>query len=288
MSPIHSPPPTPPLVLVFAASDPTSGAGIQADLLTLGSLGCHPLTALTALTVQDTVGVHSLHPVSPELVEQQARAALEDMPVAAFKIGVLGSVENVLMVAEIVSDYPEIPLILDPVLASGRGDDLSGEEIINAMREMLLPQTTLITPNAPEARRLAESDEDEEEPSIDTCAARLMEMGAQYVLITGTHENTPQVVNTLYGPEGVIRRDRWERLPGSYHGSGCTLASAITGAIAQGARIEDAVRDGQDYTWQTLKAGFRAGMGQFIPDRFFWARGDDDENADGEKAAPDA
>ncbi len=284
----HLTSPTPPLVLVFAASDPTSGAGIQADLLTLGSLGCHPLTALTALTVQDTVGVHSLHPVSPELVEQQARAALEDMPVAAFKIGVLGSVENVLMVAEIVSDYPEIPLILDPVLASGRGDDLSGEEIINAMREMLLPQTTLITPNAPEARRLAESDEDEEEPSIDTCAARLMEMGAQYVLITGTHENTPQVVNTLYGPEGVIRRDRWERLPGSYHGSGCTLASAITGAIAQGARIEDAVRDGQDYTWQTLKAGFRAGMGQFIPDRFFWARGEDEETANDEKATPDA
>ncbi len=288
MIPAHTTPPTPPLVLVFAASDPTSGAGIQADLLTLGSLGCHPLTALTALTVQDTVGVHSLYPVSPELVEQQARTALEDMPVAAFKIGVLSSVENVLMVAEIVSDYPEIPLILDPVLASGRGDNLSGEDIIAAMRDMLLPQTTLITPNAPEARRLAESDEDEEEPSIDTCAARLIEMGAQYVLITGTHENTPQVVNTLYGPEGVIRRDRWERLPGSYHGSGCTLASAITGAIAQGARIEDAVRDGQDYTWQTLKAGFRAGMGQFIPDRFFWARGEDDENSDSDKAAPDA
>ncbi len=276
------------MVLVFAASDPTSGAGIQADLLTLGSLGCHPLTALTALTVQDTVGVHGLHPVAADLLEQQARTALEDMPIAAFKIGVLGSVENVLMVAEIVSDYPEIPLILDPVLASGRGDDLSGEEIISAMREMLLPQTTLITPNAPEARRLAESDEDEEEPSIDTCAARLIEMGAQYVLITGTHENTPQVVNTLYGAEGIIRRDRWERLPGSYHGSGCTLASAITGAIAQGASIEDAVRDGQDYTWQTLKAGFRAGMGQFIPDRFFWARGEDEENSDNDKTAPDA
>jgi len=148
-------PPCPPLVLVFAASDPSSGAGIQADLLTLASLGCHPLTALTAITVQDTVGVQSVQALGAELVEQQARAILEDMPVAAFKIGVLGSVENVLAVAEIVSDYPEIPLILDPVLASGRGDELSGEEIISAMREMLLPQTTLVTPNAPEARRLA-------------------------------------------------------------------------------------------------------------------------------------
>lgn len=267
--------PTPPLVLVFAASDPSSGAGIQADILALASLGCHPLTAISALTVQDTVGVQSVHPVSAELLEQQARVILEDMPVAAFKIGLIGSVENVLAIAEIVSDYPEIPLIFDPVLASGRGDELSGEEIISAMREMLLPQTTLLTPNAPEARRLAESDDDESEPSVEICAQRLIAMGAQYVLITGTHENTPQVVNILFGPEGEIRRDTWERLPGSYHGSGCTLASAIAGCIAGGASIEDAVRDAQDYTWQTLANGFRAGMGQFIPDRFFWARGEE-------------
>jgi hydroxymethylpyrimidine/phosphomethylpyrimidine kinase len=264
------------MVLVFSASDPSSGAGMQADILTLVSLGCHPLSALTALTVQDTVGVQSVQAVSAELLEQQARTVLEDMPVAAFKIGMLGSVENVLAVAEIVSDYPEIPLIFDPVLASGRGDELSSEEVISAIREMLLPQTTLLTPNAPEARRLAESDEDDGEPSMDVCAQRLIEMGAQYVLITGTHENTPKVINTLYGPDGVVRRDAWERLPGSYHGSGCTLASAIAGCIAGGASMEDAVRDAQDYTWQALAAGFRAGMGQFIPDRFFWARGDDE------------
>lgn len=282
---MNSPPqhaPRPPQVLSFAASDPSSGAGIQADLLTLASLGCHPLTALTAVTVQDTVGVQSIQPLAAELVEQQARTILEDMPVAAFKIGVLGSVENVLAVAEIVSDYPETPLVLDPVLASGRGDELSGEEIVSAIREMLLPQTTIITPNAPEARRLAESDEDESEPALDVCARRLIDMGAQYVLITGTHENTPEVINTLYGPDGVIRHDRWERLPGSYHGSGCTLASAIAGCLAGGASVEDAVRDAQDYTWQTLKHGFRGGMGQLIPDRLFWARegegeGDGDE-----------
>jgi len=284
MNPSPHPAPSLPQVLVFAASDPSSGAGIQADLLTLASLGCHPLTAITALTVQDTVGIQSVHPVSAELLEQQARTVLEDMPVAAFKIGVLGSVENTLAVAEIVSDYPETPLVFDPVLASGRGDELSGEEIISAIREMLLPQTTLLTPNAPEARRLAESDDDEGEPSLDVCAQRLIDMGVQYVLITGTHESTPDVVNTLYGPEGVIRRDRWDRLPGSYHGSGCTLASAIAGCIAAGASVEDAVRDAQDYTWQTLANGFRGGMGQFIPDRLFWARSDEDEDAaEGEK-----
>ncbi len=278
---------SPPIVLVFAASDPTSGAGVQADLMALTSLGCHPLTALTAITVQDTLGVESVHPVAAELLERQARLLLEDMQVAAFKIGVLGSVENVLTVAEIVSDYPDIPLIFDPVLASGRGDELSGEHIISAMREMLLPQTTLLTPNAPEARRLAESDEDEEEPSIEVCARFLIDMGAQYVLITGTHENTPEVVNTLYGPAGIIRSDRWERLPGSYHGSGCTLASAIAGCVAGGAGIEDAVRDAQDYTWQTLANGFRPGMGQFIPDRFFWARATGDEANDPPKTDGD-
>lgn len=278
----NKPIPVPPLVLVFAASDPSSGAGIQADMLALCSLGCHPLTAITALTVQDTVGVQSVHPVSAELLEQQARAVLEDMPVVAFKIGLLGSIENVLAVAEIIADYPDIPVIFDPVLASGRGDELSSEEIISAMREMLLPQTTLLTPNAPEARRLAESDEDDGEPSIEVCAQRLIEMGAQYVLITGTHENTPQVTNILFGAEGEIRRDTWERLPGSYHGSGCTLASAISGCIAGGASVEDAVRDAQDYTWQTLANGFRAGMGQFIPDRFFWARGEEEAKTDAE------
>ena len=272
--------PTPPLVLVFAASDPSSGAGIQADLLTIASLGCHPLTAITALTVQDTVGVDSMHPVDPDLLERQARTLLEDMPVAAFKLGVLGSIENIVRIAEIVSDYPDIPLVLDPVLASGRGDHLADEEMLSAMRELLLPQTTILTPNTPEARRLAEEDDDEGEPDTDLCARRLIELGAQYVLVTGTHENTPQVINTLYSESGPMRRDRWERLPGSYHGSGCTLASALAACLANGGSIDEAVRDAQEYTWHTLANGFRAGMGQHIPDRMFWARREEEGEAD--------
>ncbi len=276
---------SPPCVLTFAASDPSSGAGLQADLLTLASLGCHPLTVVTALTVQDTVGVESVHPVDPELLERQARQLLEDMPVAAFKVGVLGSVGNIVAVAEIVSDYPDIPLVLDPVLASGRGDEFAGEDMVAALRELLLPQTTIVTPNAPEARRLAESDEDDGEPAAAECARRLIECGAQYVLVTGTHENTPQVINSLFSESGLVRHDRWERLPGSYHGSGCTLASAIAACLARGASIEEAVRDAQDYTWQTLAHGFRPGMGQFIPDRLFWAPAEDGE---ADEAAPDA
>jgi len=270
----------PPIVLSFAGTDPTGGAGIQADLLTLSSMGCHALTVVTAITVQDTAGVEGVLPIDADWVSDQARVLLEDMPVAAFKIGMVGSVENCAAIAEVVSDYPDVPLILDPVLASGRGDEMATEDMIEAIREMLIPQTTIITPNSLEARRLADDGGDEER-SLEDCAMRILEMGCEYVLITGTHENTPKVVNTLYGQQGVIRSDTWQRLPGSYHGSGCTLASAIAATLANGLDIPEAVREAQEYTWQSLNAGFRPGMGQHIPDRFFWAReAEDDENKD--------
>ena len=269
----------PPIVMTFAASDPTSGAGLQADLLTLASMGCHPLSVVTALTIQDTAGVEDVLPIDAEWVADQARALLEDMPVAAFKLGMLGSAEVVSVIAEILADYPDIPLVFDPVLASGRGDALADDETIAAMIELLLPQTTILTPNSFEARRLAlDEDIEDDDPDLAECARRIVAAGCEFVLVTGTHENTPQVVNTLYGEHGVLRSDLWDRLPGSYHGSGCTLASAIAANLANGLDIADAVRDAQDYTWQALSAGFRPGMGQFIPDRFFWARGE--ENAD--------
>lgn len=263
---------TPPIVLTFAASDPTSGAGIQADLLTLAAMGCHPLSVITAITVQDSLGVEDVFPLDAEWVADQARAVLEDMPVAVFKIGMLGSVDTIAAIAEIVGDYPDIPLILDPVLSSGRGDELASENMIAALSEMLIPQTTLITPNSMEARRLIMDEEIDDNPSLDECATRLISLGCEYVLITGTHENTPQVINTLYGEQGKLTSNVWQRLPGSYHGSGCTLASAIAAALAQGMDMVEACKDAQDFTWQSLKAGFRPGMGQYIPDRLFWAR----------------
>ncbi|MDH5552577.1 MAG: hydroxymethylpyrimidine/phosphomethylpyrimidine kinase [Nitrosomonas sp.] len=273
----------PPIVLSFAANDPSGGAGINADILTLASLGCHPLTVVTAITVQDTAGVEEIIPLDPEVVADQARAVLEDMPVHVFKIGLLGSVEVIAAIAEVISDYPDIPLVLDPVLASGRGDELVNEDMVSAMRELIIPQTTIITPNSHEARRLCQDDDGEEsdadEPIIDLaqCAERLLFLGSEYVLITGTHENTAQVVNTLYSEAGVLRRDEWERLEHSYHGSGCTLASAIAASIANGLSMEDSVYEAQEYTWQALKAGFRPGMGQYLPDRMFWASDEADK-----------
>jgi hydroxymethylpyrimidine/phosphomethylpyrimidine kinase len=263
----------PPVVMTIAASDPTGGAGMQADILTLASMGCHPLSVVTALTIQDTGGVEDVLPIDADWVADQARALLEDMPISAFKLGMLGSAETVSVIAEILADYPDIPLVLDPVLASGRGDALADDETISAMIELLLPQTTILTPNTLEARRLAlDEDAEDDDPDAAECARRLIATGCEFVLITGTHANTAQVVNTLYSDEGVVRSDAWDRLPGSYHGSGCTLAAAIAANLANGLDIADAVRDAQDYTWQALVAGFRPGMGQFIPDRFFWAR----------------
>ncbi|MCO6427019.1 bifunctional hydroxymethylpyrimidine kinase/phosphomethylpyrimidine kinase [Nitrosomonas communis] len=267
----------PPTVLSFAASDPSGGAGIQADILTLASMGCHPLSVITAVTVQDTIGVESILALDPEWVADQARIVLEDMPVDAFKIGLLGSVEIIVAIAEVIADYPDIPVVLDPILASGRGDPLANEQIIAAMRDLLIPQVTIITPNSIEARRLVLESEDELEIiELKQSAARLLQMGCEYALITGTHENTVKVVNTLYDSNGVIRADEWQRLPGSYHGSGCTLSSAIAASFAHGMSVTESVYEAQDYTWHALKSGFRPGMGQYLPDRLFWASDETD------------
>jgi len=261
----------PPVVMSLAASDPTCGAGLQADLLTLAAHGCHPLTVVTALTVQDTVGVEALLPLDADWVTAQARNLLEDMPVAAFKLGLLGSVETIAVVAEVLSDYPDTPVVFDPVLASGRGDVFADEDAIAALIELILPLTDILTPNSLEARRLAQ-ELGAETSDLAECARRLIEAGCQHVLVTGTHEPGARVVNTLYGSHGPLRRDAWERLPGSYHGSGCTLASAIAANLAWGLSVQEAVRAAQEYTWHSLAAGFRPGMGQYLPNRL-WGEG---------------
>src|SRR5688572_9842780 len=254
----------PPLVLTFAASDPTGGAGLQADVLTLAALHCHPLSVLTAFTVQDTSGVHALRAIETRWVVDQARRLLDEMPVAAFKLGVLGSAENVRAIGELLAEHPRAPVVLDPVLASGRGEPLADDAVTRALCESIVPRATVVTPNSLEARRLGAHGE------LAVCAQALLALGAKYVLITGTHEAADaEVVNTLYRRGAAPRAERWPRLPGSYHGSGCTLASAIAARLAHGAPVVDAVREAQQYTWQTLAAGFRPGAGQHLPRRNF-------------------
>ena len=246
----------PPIVLTFAASDPTGGAGMQADVLTLAALGCHPLSVLTGLTVQDTSGVEHLEPVDARLVERQARRVLAESTVAAIKVGVLASAANVRAVAEIAAAHAHVPLVLDPVLASGRGDELASHAVVAALLEALVPRATLVTPNTLEAARLGG-------------ASQLLERGCRFVLLTGAHEPGAEVCNKLYGRDGLVREDRWQRLPESYHGSGCTLASAIAAQLAQGRAVPEAVRAAQEFTWRALADGFRSGAGQLLPNRFF-------------------
>lgn len=246
----------PPIVLTFAASDPTGGAGLQADLLTLAALGCHPLSVVTGLTVQDTSGVEHLESVAADLVTRQARRLLAESKVAAFKVGVLGSADNVRAVAAIAAAHAQVPLVLDPVLASGRGDPLAGEAVLAALLESLVPRATVVTPNTLEAKHLGGVE-------------RLLARGCRYVLVTGTHEASAEVSNRLYDSGGLVREDRWKRLPGSYHGSGCTLASAIAAHLARGREVPEAARAAQEFTWQALAAGFRTGAGQALPNRFF-------------------
>lgn len=255
---------SPPLVLTFAASDPSGGAGMQADLLTIASLGCHPLSVLTALTAQDTRGVDGLLALEPAWIERQARLLLEDMPVAAFKIGVLGSAGNAEAVAAILAAHPRTPVVLDPVLASGRGDPLSDRETVRVLRSALLPRTTVLTPNSVEARQLALAAPDAD---LRGCARALSDLGCRYVLITGTHEAGARVVNTLYDANGTLREDDWPRLPGEFHGSGCTLASALAAQLAKGLEVPEAAHAAQAYTWKALEAAFKPGRGQALPNR---------------------
>jgi hydroxymethylpyrimidine/phosphomethylpyrimidine kinase len=255
-----------PVVLVLAGLDPTGGAGIQADIEAIACMGSHAAPVATAITVQDTANVVGYTPLGAGLVIQQARAVLEDIPVAAIKIGMTGSVEVIEAIHTLLTDCPGLPVVLDPVLIAGGGGMLADEPTISAMKTLLLPQATIVTPNGREARALAP-----EADTLDACAMALLGQGADFVLVTGGQENTPEVVNVLYGNNRTLERYQWERLEGSYHGSGCTLASALAGLLAQGDEPFSAVYKAQEYTWRTLKHGYRIGMGQALPHRFLWA-----------------
>ena len=262
----------PPVVLVFAGLDPTGGAGLSADIEAIISQGCHAAPIATALTVQNTRNVLGVRAIDPLWVIEQARALIEDMPIAAVKIGMLGSAGMVEAIHTLLRDLPHIPVILDPVLQAGGGTELANEALIEAMRELLLPQSTIITPNSLEARRLALGAD-----NLHACALSLLEQGSEYVLITGTHEPSDEVENLLFASHRLLETYAWPRLDGSFHGSGCTLASAIAGLMAQGNEPMTAIHQAQDYTWQTLEQAYRLGRGQMMPNRLFWGGGSEED-----------
>lgn len=265
---MNSSPANTPTVMIFAGLDPTGGAGLQADIEAIISMGCHPLPVITAITVQDTGDVRSVTAVDPLEVVAQARAVLDDIPVSAFKIGLVPSVAAVQAIHSILADYPDIPVVTDPVCVSGGGSRLIGEEQLDAMVSLLFPTTLVVTPNILEGRLLA--------PEADSPAAmaqQILSYGCGYVLLTGTHGDTEQVVNRLYAEMRLVESLSWERLDGSFHGSGCTLASAIAARIAHGLEPVAAVSQAQKYTFETLKNARHLGRGQYLPNRLYWANG---------------
>lgn len=240
-----------PCVLVFAGLDPSGGAGIQADIEAIAAQGAHALPLVTALTVQDNNRVHDVAPVYAALLARQAAVLVAaSMPIRAVKIGIPGSAANAVVIAEIVRSlrarWVDLPVVLDPVLASGRGDALSRDDAVAALAP-LLAVATLLVPNGPELAALGPV----------SCAD---------VLVTGGHDDGAEVVNRWIGRDGV-REWRWPRLPGEFHGSGCTLASAIAARLALGDPMARALETGQRYCNQALTGAYAIAPGQAIPRR---------------------
>jgi hydroxymethylpyrimidine/phosphomethylpyrimidine kinase len=241
---------TRPCVLVFAGLDPSGGAGIGADIEAIAAQGAHALPVVTALTVQDHNRVHGVTPVEPALIARQAQALIDSVAIEAVKIGIPGNRANAELIAIVVARLrgarPGLPVVLDPVLASGNGDALARGDALAALQP-LLAVATVVVPNLPESNSLG----------APAC---------EHVLVTGGHADGDTVVNRWHGPDGV-RDWSWPRLPGAFHGSGCTLASAIAARLALGEPMAAALENAQRYCHEALAQSYAIGAGQRIPNR---------------------
>ena len=270
------------MILTFGPADPVGALGIQADLASFAAMGCHGLSVITGLMIGDTARIEDLQVIEADWVSDQARVVLEDMPVAAFKVGAVASVENVSVIAEIVSDYPDIPLILDPFLTGMPEQAIEADDILIAMRELLIPQTTLLVLSALELVRLAETwrepssdesaDDSTAEDTLMVDAMHIIEMGCEYLFVTGTPSDVHKVANSLFNEGGLVRRDEWQRASGTFTGTGSTLSAAAAAKMANGLDVPEAVFEAQEFVMASIAHAQRLGMGKLIPDRYFWAR----------------
>ena len=236
-------------------------------------MGCHGLSVVTSILIGDTTHVEDVQVIDADWVSDQARVVLEDMPVAAFKVGAIGSIENVSVIAEIVSDYPNIPLVLDPFISALPDRGSESDDMLLAIRELLIPQTTLLVLSVVELGRLAET---WREPSPDDTttidAMHIIESGCEFVFLTGTPAGIHEVGNTLFSDDGVVRHDNWQRVPGSFGGAGTTLSATIAAMLANGLDVPEAAFEAQEFTIAAIANAQRLGMGKLVPDRYFWAR----------------
>lgn len=250
-----------PVVLCFSGLDPSGGAGLQADIETIAALGGHAAVVCTALTIQDSQQVYGFEAVPAGLVRQQAEAVLADLPVAVIKLGMLGSGAVAGVIADMIRQHPQIPVVLDPVLAANSGGNLASDDLAQGLLH-LFPLATLITPNSVEARRLAQTD------NLDDAVNILFRQGARNILLKGGHEPGTGILNRLYRGQELLRESRTQRLAGEFHGSGCTLAAAIAAGLATGLDLPEAVAGAEAFVAHALQNADRPRAdGQFLPRR---------------------
>lgn len=273
-----------PVVLTFGLSDATGAGGVQADQLACASMGCHPATVVTAIATTGREDGDDWLAIDAELVDVQARSVLQNMPVAAFKVGALADAEQVQPIAEALADFSDVPVVFDPVLDHSSGEEWQDDELVEAMRELLLPQTTVVTLSLARARAFAalgEPGERAETYSAAECGRYLVDCGAEYALVCDAEPGASSLVNMLFDESGLVRRDALPRLAhpagGQFRGAGDTLSAGLAGLLAQGIDVPEAVQEASQYTTAALMHAFPAGLGVAVPDRLFWA-GDDDED----------
>lgn len=259
-------------VMCFNAIDPSGAGGLTADITTIASVGGHPVAVATGVIVRDTSHVFSHTAMDDELVTDQARTALEDIPVRAIKLGFAGSPSNLAAIAELASDYPDIPIIsYMPDLSWWQGDGL--EEYLDAFQALVMPQTSVLVGNYGTLSRWLLPDWSHSRPPTARDIAKAAEArDVPFVLVTGIPLPEQHLDNVLASTETVIGSSKFELFDGSFHGAGDTLSAALTALLAAGNELGAAAQEALEYLDHSLGAGFRPGMGQLIPDRMFWAQ----------------
>jgi hydroxymethylpyrimidine/phosphomethylpyrimidine kinase len=284
--------PAPACVMSFNATDPTGAGGIAGDVATIAAMGAHALPVVTSVVLRDTAEIFEHSALDADVVVEQARSVLEDVTIAAWKVGFLGSAEAVSAVAEVLSDYPDVPLVAFMPNLSWIDED-EQQAYLDAFRELVLPQTEVLVGNHQTLTDFLLPDWSSERPaSPRELAVAANQHGTRFVLVTSVlvpaSGGADQFIdNVLASPEGAITGEKFERFDVAFVGAGDTLSAALAALLASGADLHAAVGESLTFLDQALDAGFRPGMGNVIPDRFFWALPPDEEGEEGsEETAP--
>jgi hydroxymethylpyrimidine/phosphomethylpyrimidine kinase len=278
---------SPACVMSFNANDPSGAGGLTADIAAITSAGAHPLAIVTGAYVRDTAEIFDHFAFDEEAVADQARAALEDMPVSAIKVGFVGSPENISSIAEIASDYSDVPLIAYMPSLSW-WEDSKIDSYLDAFRELMLPQATLLIGNHSTLWRWLLPDwPAERSPSARDIAKAAAALGVPYTLITGIPLPDQFIDNVLATPQSVLYSEKFERFEAVFQGAGETLSAALCALLANGHDLQAATAEALTYLDHSLEAGFHPGMGNIVPDRLFWAQTEDDEAAEDDAPGAD-